>query len=215
MVEKIDSIYLTKDKEVALVNEDQSIDTLKILSKFGNNNINFLVLSNNKMYLTDNPLLGVTYKDEIKVKELFNNTEQIKALQEEIDNLKLILKSNKIITSYIEYLVDENIVNFDFKDLDRAFNINTKRWVYFSEALNEFIELPKDWQRLPKILRKEDEVNLESGETVGILESEKIYNIIDNQLIETTVEPERPGTEYLVLNDNRRIIYTERGYLII
>ena len=84
---------------------------------------------------------------------------------------------------YVKFLIftDKELEKFAPEDMDLCFDYQKKRFMYYSGALSKWTYLPIGWQKCTNIYRHEldmqfdDLTILEVGETLGCLDTGKVY----------------------------------------
>ena len=155
------------------------------------------------------------------------HTKNKKNLVEAINELSSVINSPRHLVGYIDFVstVDE-FDNRYLQDKNIVYTTFNNKWWYYSEALNEYIPLPKDWQKLDVIVRNITELNeleTKSNGTYGILETGEVYRQSDNALYKTNCPATDVGDEYivrtLILEDQSvhhgSIVYTPKGWMYL
>lgn len=192
-----------------------------------------LILSNNKIYVTDSiTSKRVMYDEELSVGDIVAlttasklHTTQIKTITEELNSLKSKVACSRKLIGACEYLVfnDIDLKYLHPKDFELCFHVGKNRWLYYSDAMASWVLLPKGWQKLTKVEREEPEIystyEKEVGEAVGYLDTKNVYQF-DGKTWNKIAEPtDEIGDEYLVqyihTNENTSkgsLIYTTTGW---
>lgn len=84
---------------------------------------------------------------------------------------------------YVKFLIftDKELEKFAPEDMDLCFDYQKKRFMYYSGALSKWTYLPIGWQKCTNVYRHEldmqfdDPSILEVGETLGCLDTGKVY----------------------------------------
>ena len=211
----------------------------------GRDNGNLLVTNDGRLYLVNGLPNKVSYDREINpvqinqavsLMNLFNkrlgDMTELKSsrmtLVEAINELIERVNCPRRLLGYVEFLIftDDELEKFVPKDLDLCFNYQKKRFMYYSAALGKWTYLPEGWQKCTNVYRHEadmqfdDESVLEVGETIGCLDTGKVYRW--NGEIWTELAPLRNeiGDEFIVqyalLNGQLKsltVVYTGRGWV--
>lgn len=211
----------------------------------GRDNGNLLVTNDGRFYLVNDLPSKVSYDREINtvkinqavsLMNLFNKrlgdmTELKSSRMTLVDTLnELIERVNcpRRLLGYVKFLIftDKDFEKFVPEDMDLCFNYQKKRFMYYSGALGKWTYLPIGWQKCTNIYRHEldmqfdDTSVLEVGETLGCLDTGKVYRW--NGEIWTELAPLRNeiGDEFIVqyalLNGALKsltVVYTGRGWV--
>lgn len=211
----------------------------------GRDNGNLLVTNDGRLYLVNGLPSKVSYDREINpvqinqavsLMNLFNkrlgDMTELKSsrmtLVEAINELIERVNCPRRLLGYVEFLIftDDELEKFVPKDLDLCFNYQKKRFMYYSAALGKWTYLPEGWQKCTNVYRHEadmqfdDESVLEVGETIGCLDTNRVWRW--NGEIWTELAPLRNeiGDEFIVqyalLNGQLKsltVVYTGRGWV--
>lgn len=211
----------------------------------GRDNGNLLVTNDGRLYLVNGLPNKVSYDREINpvqinqavsLMNLFNkrlgDMTELKSnrmtLVEAINELIERVNCPRRLLGYVEFLIftDDELEKFVPKDLDLCFNYQKKRFMYYSAALSKWTYLPEGWQKCTNVYRHEadmqfdDESVLEVGETIGCLDTNRVWRW--NGEIWTELAPLRNeiGDEFIVqyalLNGQLKsltVVYTGRGWV--
>lgn len=211
----------------------------------GRDNGNLLVTNDGRLYLVNGLPNKVSYDREINpvqinqavsLMNLFNkrlgDMTELKSnrmtLVEAINELIERVNCPRRLLGYVEFLIftDDELEKFVPKDLDLCFNYQKKRFMYYSAALGKWTYLPEGWQKCTNVYRHEadmqfdDESVLEVGETIGCLDTNRVWRW--NGEIWTELAPLRNeiGDEFIVqyalLNGQLKsltVVYTGRGWV--
>lgn len=211
----------------------------------GRDNGNLLVTNDGRLYLVNGLPSKVSYDREINpvqinqavsLMNLFNkrlgDMTELKSnrmtLVEAINELIERVNCPRRLLGYVEFLIftDDELEKFVPKDLDLCFNYQKKRFMYYSAALGKWTYLPEGWQKCTNVYRHEadmqfdDESVLEVGETIGCLDTNRVWRW--NGEIWTELAPLRNeiGDEFIVqyalLNGALKsltVVYTGRGWV--
>ena len=197
------------------------------------NGLNILLVSNNKIYITEN-IKEVSYKEELNIYEIYSAITQLKELESKIGDLAKLnicntsslvnvinemigfVNTNKHIVGYIDYLavtLDE-LSKIEPTDLEIAFIVEEKGFRYYSEAEQEWLVLPSGWQKLSSIVRNKENL---TDKLTGVLYDSKVYlnyePVIYNSI--ETFGDEYPVRTIIKNNKSGSLIYTPRGYTYI
>lgn len=247
--EKLSSIVATYGRGeviISLVNEDGTIDNVDLrvmisCRNYTGSGIFILLLSNYKVYITDS-----LYFKEVKwSQELGYEVKELKAFVGDKQNLitkdndSLVAAINEIcryvscsrrLVGSLKYVVEnENQLPTFTDDMTLCFRLDTKRFYYYSEALNDWIILPKGWAKLHYIIRDMEEVtklNAELYEKVGTLADSIVHKLVskENDVSEWEVDSisDNIGDEYIVQTITAKnksasgsLLLTEKGWTII
>lgn len=211
----------------------------------GRDNGNLLVTNDGRLYLVNGLPSKVSYDREINPVQINQAVSLMNLFNKRLGDMTE-LKSNKMtlveaineliervncprrLLGYVEFLIftDDELEKFVPKDLDLCFNYQKKRFMYYSAALGKWTYLPEGWQKCTNVYRHEadmqfdDESVLEVGETLGCLDTGKVYRW--NGEIWTELAPLRNeiGDEFIVqyalLNGQLKsltVVYTGRGWV--
>lgn len=211
----------------------------------GRDNGNLLVTNDGRLYFVNGLPNKVSYDREINpvqinqavsLMNLFNkrlgDMTELKSnrmtLVEAINELIERVNCPRRLLGYVEFLIftDDELEKFVPKDLDLCFNYQKKRFMYYSAALGKWTYLPEGWQKCTNVYRHEadmqfdDESVLEVGETIGCLDTNRVWRW--NGEIWTELAPLRNeiGDEFIVqyalLNGQLKsltVVYTGRGWV--
>lgn len=211
----------------------------------GRDNGNLLVTNDGRLYLVNGLPSKVSYDRElnpvqinqaVSLMNLFNkrlgDMTELKSnkmtLVEAINELIERVNCPRRLLGYVEFLIftDDELEKFVPKDLDLCFNYQKKRFMYYSAALGKWTYLPEGWQKCTNVYRHEadmqfdDESVLEVGETIGCLDTNRVWRW--NGEIWTELAPLRNeiGDEFIVqyalLNGQLKsltVVYTGRGWV--
>ncbi len=207
-----------------------------------------LILGNGKCYLSQKNY-SIVYEDEElnisglyqevlnyrylahnvgAVSELTTNDKTIVGAINEIASAQL---STRELRGYAKWLVfDETAVDrVEFDDLDIAYVVPKKEWMYYSEALHNFTPLPVDWQNLDKIVRTRQELNdfiavgTKRDVLVGVLEDSSVIRVWKTGSSRTVCPISRIGDEFIIqyiatkdgVQTDAKIICTPKGWVYI
>lgn len=211
----------------------------------GRDNGNLIVTNDGRLYFVNGLPNKVSYDREINPVQINQTVSLMNLFNKRLGDMTE-LKSNKItlveaineliervncprrLLGYVEFLIftDDELEKFVPKDLDLCFNYQKKRFMYYSAALGKWTYLPEGWQKCTNVYRHEadmqfdDESVLEVGETIGCLDTGKVYRW--NGEIWTELAPLRNeiGDEFIVqyalLNGQLKsltVVYTGRGWV--
>ena len=211
----------------------------------GRDNGNLIVTNDGRLYFVNGLPNKVSYDREINpvqinqavsLMNLFNkrlgDMTELKSnrmtLVEAINELIERVNCPRRLLGYVEFLIftDDELEKFVPKDLDLCFNYQKKRFMYYSAALGKWTYLPEGWQKCTNVYRHEadmqfdDESVLEVGETIGCLDTNRVWRW--NGEIWTELAPLRNeiGDEFIVqyalLNGALKsltVVYTGRGWV--
>lgn len=229
--------------QVSLVNEDGTTEIRDVRGMIASrdcdgNGTHIILLSNHRIYIV-NSLYSkeVRWNQELgyEVKELKTfvgdklslltkeNTSLVAAINEVY---KYASTSRKLVGS-IQYVVEsENQLPTRAEDMAYCFRLDTKRFYYYSEGLEDWIVLPKGWAKLNHIVRTRDNLpECSLNDMIGVLEESVVLRVAE--LDETisfysdTID-DNVGDEYLcdnIITKNKSgkgsLVLTERGWMII
>lgn len=211
----------------------------------GRDNGNLLVTNDGRLYLVNGLPSKVSYDREINPVQINQAVSLMNLFNKRLGDMTE-LKSNKMtlveaineliervncprrLLGYVEFLIftDDELEKFVPKDLDLCFNYQKKRFMYYSAALGKWTYLPEGWQKCTNVYRHEadmqfdDEIVLEVGETIGCLDTNRVWRW--NGEIWTELAPLRNeiGDEFIVqyalLNGQLKsltVVYTGRGWV--
>lgn len=211
----------------------------------GRDNGNLLVTNDGRLYLVNGLPSKVSYDREINPVQINQAVSLMNLFNKRLGDMTE-LKSNKMtlveaineliervncprrLLGYVEFLIftDDELEKFVPKDLDLCFNYQKKRFMYYSAALGKWTYLPEGWQKCTNVYRHEadmqfdDESVLEVGETIGCLDTNRVWRW--NGEIWTELAPLRNeiGDEFIVqyalLNGQLKsltVVYTGRGWV--
>ena len=211
----------------------------------GRDNGNLLVTNDGRLYLVNGLPSKVSYDREINPVQINQAVSLMNLFNKRLGDMTE-LKSNKMtlveaineliervncprrLLGYVEFLIftDYELEKFVPKDLDLCFNYQKKRFMYYSAALGKWTYLPEGWQKCTNVYRHEadmqfdDESVLEVGETIGCLDTNRVWRW--NGEIWTELAPLRNeiGDEFIVqyalLNGQLKsltVVYTGRGWV--
>lgn len=211
----------------------------------GRDNGNLLVTNDGRLYLVNGLPNKVSYDREINPVQINRAVSLMNLFNKRLGDMTE-LKSNKMtlveaineliervncprrLLGYVEFLIftDDELEKFVPKDLDLCFNYQKKRFMYYSAALGKWTYLPEGWQKCTNVYRHEadmqfdDESVLEVGETIGCLDTNRVWRW--NGEIWTELAPLRDeiGDEFIVqyalLNGQLKsltVVYTGRGWV--
>lgn len=211
----------------------------------GRDNGNLLVTNDGRLYLVNGLPNKVSYDREINTVKINQAVSLMNLFNKRLGDMTE-LKSNKMtlveaineliervncprrLLGYVEFLIftDDELEKFVPKDLDLCFNYQKKRFMYYSAALGKWTYLPEGWQKCTNVYRHEadmqfdDESVLEVGETIGCLDTNRVWRW--NGEIWTELAPLRNeiGDEFIVqyalLNGQLKsltVVYTGRGWV--
>lgn len=211
----------------------------------GCDNGNLLVTNDGRLYLVNGLPSKVSYDREINPVQINQAVSLMNLFNKRLGDMTE-LKSNKMtlveaineliervncprrLLGYVEFLIftDDELEKFVPKDLDLCFNYQKKRFMYYSAALGKWTYLPEGWQKCTNVYRHEadmqfdDESVLEVGETIGCLDTNRVWRW--NGEIWTELAPLRNeiGDEFIVqyalLNGQLKsltVVYTGRGWV--
>lgn len=211
----------------------------------GRDNGNLFVTNDGRLYFVNDLPSKVSYDREINPVQINQAVSLMNLFNKRLGDMTE-LKSNKItlveaineliervncprrLLGYVEFLIftDDELEKFVPKDLDLCFNYQKKRFMYYSAALGKWTYLPKGWQKCTNVYRHEadmqfdDESVLEVGETIGCLDTNRVWRW--NGEIWTELAPLRNeiGDEFIVqyalLNGQLKsltVVYTGRGWV--
>lgn len=211
----------------------------------GRDNGNLLVTNDGRFYLVNGLPNKVSYDREINTVKINQAVSLMNLFNKRLGDMTE-LKSNKMtlveaineliervncprrLLGYVEFLIftDDELEKFVPKDLDLCFNYQKKRFMYYSAALGKWTYLPEGWQKCTNVYRHEadmqfdDESVLEVGETIGCLDTNRVWRW--NGEIWTELAPLRNeiGDEFIVqyalLNGQLKsltVVYTGRGWV--
>ena len=211
----------------------------------GRDNGNLLVTNDGRFYLVNGLPNKVSYDREINTVKINQAVSLMNLFNKRLGDMTE-LKSNKMtlveaineliervncprrLLGYVEFLIftDDELEKFVPKDLDLCFNYQKKRFMYYSVALGKWTYLPEGWQKCTNVYRHEadmqfdDESVLEVGETIGCLDTNRVWRW--NGEIWTELAPLRNeiGDEFIVqyalLNGQLKsltVVYTGRGWV--
>ena len=211
----------------------------------GRDNGNLLVTNDGRLYLVNGLPNKVSYDREINPVQINQAVSLMNLFNKRLGDMTE-LKSNKMtlveaineliervncprrLLGYVEFLIftDDELEKFVPKDLDLCFNYQKKRFMYYSAALGKWTYLPEGWQKCTNVYRHEadmqfdDESVLEVGETIGCLDTNRVWRW--NGEIWTELAPLRNeiGDEFIVqyalLNGQLKsltVVYTGRGWV--
>lgn len=211
----------------------------------GRDNGNLLVTNDGRLYLVNGLPSKVSYDREINPVQINQAVSLMNLFNKRLGDMTE-LKSNKMtlveaineliervncprrLLGYVEFLIftDDELEKFVPKDLDLCFNYQKKRFMYYSAALGKWTYLPEGWQKCTNVYRHEadmqfdDESVLEVGETIGCLDTNRVWRW--NGEIWTELAPLRDeiGDEFIVqyalLNGQLKsltVVYTGRGWV--
>ena len=208
-------------------------------------NGNLIVTNDGRLYLVNGLPSKVSYDREINPVQINQAVSLMNLFNKRLGDMTE-LKSNKMtlveaineliervncprrLLGYVEFLIftDDELEKFVPKDLDLCFNYQKKRFMYYSAALGKWTYLPEGWQKCTNVYRHEadmqfdDESVLEVGETIGCLDTNRVWRW--NGEIWTELAPLRDeiGDEFIVqyalLNGQLKsltVVYTGRGWV--
>ena len=211
----------------------------------GRDNGNLIVTNDGRFYLVNGLPNKVSYDREINPVQINQAVSLMNLFNKRLGDMTE-LKSNKMtlveaineliervncprrLLGYVEFLIftDDELEKFVPKDLDLCFNYQKKRFMYYSAALGKWTYLPEGWQKCTNVYRHEadmqfdDESVLEVGETIGCLDTNRVWRW--NGEIWTELAPLRNeiGDEFIVqyalLNGQLKsltVVYTGRGWV--
>lgn len=211
----------------------------------GRDNGNLIVTNDGRLYLVNGLPSKVSYDREINPVQINQAVSLMNLFNKRLGDMTE-LKSNKMtlveaineliervncprrLLGYVEFLIftDDELEKFVPKDLDLCFNYQKKRFMYYSAALGKWTYLPEGWQKCTNVYRHEVDMQfddtsvLEVGETIGCLDTGKVYKW--NGEIWTELAPLRNeiGDEFIVqyalLNGQLKsltVVYTGRGWV--
>lgn len=211
----------------------------------GRDNGNLIVTNDGRFYLVNGLPSKVSYDREINPVQINQAVSLMNLFNKRLGDMTE-LKSNKMtlveaineliervncprrLLGYVEFLIftDDELEKFVPKDLDLCFNYQKKRFMYYSAALGKWTYLPEGWQKCTNVYRHEadmqfdDESVLEVGETIGCLDTNRVWRW--NGEIWTELAPLRNeiGDEFIVqyalLNGafkSLTVVYTGRGWV--
>lgn len=211
----------------------------------GRDNGNLIVTNDGRLYLVNGLPSKVSYDREINPVQINQAVSLMNLFNKRLGDMTE-LKSNKMtlveaineliervncprrLLGYVEFLIftDDELEKFVPKDLDLCFNYQKKRFMYYSAALGKWTYLPEGWQKCTNVYRHEadmqfdDESVLEVGETIGCLDTNRVWRW--NGEIWTELAPLRDeiGDEFIVqyalLNGQLKsltVVYTGRGWV--
>lgn len=211
----------------------------------GRDNGNLIVTNDGRLYLVNGLPNKVSYDREINPVQINQAVSLMNLFNKRLGDMTE-LKSNKMtlveaineliervncprrLLGYVEFLIftDDELEKFVPKDLDLCFNYQKKRFMYYSAALGKWTYLPEGWQKCTNVYRHEadmqfdDESVLEVGETIGCLDTNRVWRW--NGEIWTELAPLRNeiGDEFIVqyalLNSQLKsltVVYTGRGWV--
>lgn len=211
----------------------------------GRDNGNLIVTNDGRLYLVNGLPNKVSYDREINSVQINQAVSLMNLFNKRLGDMTE-LKSNKMtlveaineliervncprrLLGYVEFLIftDDELEKFVPKDLDLCFNYQKKRFMYYSAALGKWTYLPEGWQKCTNVYRHEadmqfdDESVLEVGETIGCLDTNRVWRW--NGEIWTELAPLRNeiGDEFIVqyalLNGQLKsltVVYTGRGWV--
>lgn len=211
----------------------------------GRDNGNLLVTNDGRLYLVNGLPSKVSYDREINPVQINQAVSLMNLFNKRLGDMTE-LKSNKMtlveaineliervncprrLLGYVEFLIftDDELEKFVPKDLDLCFNYQKKRFMYYSAALGKWTYLPEGWQKCTNVYRHEadmqfdDESVLEVGETIGCLDTNRVWRW--NGEVWTELAPLRNeiGDEFIVqyalLNGQLKsltVVYTGRGWV--
>lgn len=211
----------------------------------GRDNGNLIVTNDGRLYLVNGLPSKVSYDREINPVQINQAVSLMNLFNKRLGDMTE-LKSNKMtlveaineliervncprrLLGYVEFLIftDDELEKFVPKDLDLCFNYQKKRFMYYSAALGKWTYLPEGWQKCTNVYRHEadmqfdDESVLEVGETIGCLDTNRVWRW--NGEIWTELAPLRNeiGDEFIVqyalLNGQLKsltVVYTGRGWV--
>ena len=211
----------------------------------GRDNGNLIVTNDGRLYLVNGLPSKVSYDREINTVKINQAVSLMNLFNKRLGDMTE-LKSNKMtlveaineliervncprrLLGYVEFLIftDDELEKFVPKDLDLCFNYQKKRFMYYSAALGKWTYLPEGWQKCTNVYRHEadmqfdDESVLEVGETIGCLDTNRVWRW--NGEIWTELAPLRNeiGDEFIVqyalLNGQLKsltVVYTGRGWV--
>lgn len=193
---------------------------------------NLVLLSNNKFYITEN-INEIQSKCEINFVDIISTINNVKVLESKIgdllklqtgnqssivdaiNNVNQYVSNSRRTAGYIDYLaIDKRDLASleEVEDCAIAFVLVDNNFVYYSEAANEWLNLPVGWQMLPNIVRDKSQL---TNKLTGVLFDSTVYTNYEpvNLLLSEMV-----GNEYIVRNiikENKSgvLIYTPRGYV--
>lgn len=211
----------------------------------GRDNGNLIVTNDGRLYLVNGLPNKVSYDREINSVQINQAVSLMNLFNKRLGDMTE-LKSNKMtlveaineliervncprrLLGYVEFLIftDDELEKFVPKDLDLCFNYQKKRFMYYSAALGKWTYLPEGWQKCTNVYRHEadmqfdDESVLEVGETIGCLDTNRVWRW--NGEIWTELAPlcNEIGDEFIVqyalLNGQLKsltVVYTGRGWV--
>ena len=211
----------------------------------GRDNGNLIVTNDGRLYFVNGLPNKVSYDREINPVQINQAVSLMNLFNKRLGDMTE-LKSNKMtlveaineliervncprrLLGYVEFLIftDDELEKFVPKDLDLCFNYQKKRFMYYSAALGKWTYLPEGWQKCTNVYRHEadmqfdDESVLEVGETIGCLDTNRVWRW--NGEIWTELAPLRNeiGDEFIVqyalLNGQLKsltVVYTGRGWV--
>lgn len=204
-----------------------------------------LVTNDGKFYIVAGVPRAISYDCELDPVKIVQSMELLNKFNKSLGDLTDI-KTNKLtlvdtineliervncprrLLGHVKFLIfsEEEIKKFIPQDMDMCFDYQKMRFMYWSEALDKWIYLPKGWQKCTNIYRHEfdmqflDQEYLEVGETLGCLDTGKVYKWNGEIWSELAPLTDDVGDEYIVqyaLVDNvlksLTIVYTRTGWV--
>ena len=151
----------------------------------------FLIEYNAEIISYDREINTVKINQAISLMNKFNayigDTTKLKSnkltLVDTLNELIERVNCPRRLLGYVKFLIftDEELEKFVPEDMDLCFNYQKKRFMYYSGALSKWTYLPIGWQKCTNIYRHEldmqfdDTSVLEVGETLGCLDTGKVY----------------------------------------
>ena len=211
----------------------------------GRDNGNLLVTNDGRFYLVNGLPNKVSYDREINTVKINQAVSLMNLFNKRLGDMTE-LKSNKMtlveaineliervncprrLLGYVEFLIftDDELEKFVPKDLDLCFNYQKKRFMYYSAALGKWTYLPEGWQKCTNVYRHEadmqfdDESVLEVGETIGCLDTNRVWRWNGEIWAELAPLRNEIGDEFIVqyalLNGQLKsltVVYTGRGWV--
>lgn len=212
--------YEPSELKTTVLNSDNSESEAEVRIRLGfrekDVSLNLLLLSNGKMYLTNNSLLGVKYNEELNPTKILNAIQLLNITSSSLEyKVRLINDANispRQIKGYIHNVVEDYDSKLsELKDLDKVFVKSKGEFAYYSATTNELIPLPKGAHRF-LLVRSLDTIK-NTNIPMYILEDCKVRCINNDQVEELVPTDEEYGSEYVIQYEIGTIIYTPVGYI--
>lgn len=159
-----------------------------------------IAVNDGRLFLIDYTANVITYDREINTVKInqaislmnkFNayigDTTELKSnkltLVDTLNELIERVNCPRRLLGYVKFLIftDEELKKFTPEDMDLCFDYQKKRFMYYSAALGKWTYLPEGWQKCTNVYRHEADMQfddpsiLEVGETLGCLDTGKVY----------------------------------------